>query len=84
MVDIINALFVCYDTKAVLLVRLVPEVAAISPVICSISIPPYPEKFSGYLNLYLSRAPTPDEKDQLRAIARNLASEIFDSEIAKR
>lgn len=83
MINIIGAEFVCYPSKDSTLARMAPEFPAIAPVLCSMSIPPYAGKFAGYLNLFLTRTPSDDEKDLLRDAARALASDIFDREVSR-
>ncbi|MCA1859321.1 hypothetical protein LE191_04250 [Janthinobacterium sp. HSC-3S05] len=83
VIDIIQAEFVCYESNTTPLAKMAPEFTSIAPVICSISIPPYAGKFSGYLNLFLTRQPSTEEKSILRDAARALASDIFDRELAR-
>lgn len=83
VIDIINAEFVCYETSTTLFARTEPAIAILAPVLCSISIPPYAGKFTGYMNLFLTRQPSLDEKAMLRDAARALASDIFDRELSR-
>lgn len=84
VIDIIGAEFVCYESKTTLLMKVAPGFEKISPVICSLSIPPWAGKFSGYMNLFLTRAPNLEEKNDIAFGARSLSSEIFDQEMSRR
>lgn len=83
LIEVIRAEFVCFKSETTNLGRAAPDFPAIAPYICSISIPPYAGKFSGYLNLYLTREPNDDERSMLKVATTSLASDIFDREIAR-
>lgn len=83
IIDIIQAEFICYESSTAILARNAPELIPLSPMLCSISIPPYAGKFAGYLTLFLTREPNVEEKAILRDAARALASDIFDREVAR-
>ena len=81
LIEIIRAEFVCFDSATTALGRSAPEFPLIAPWVCAMSIPPYAGKFSGYINVLLTREPTSDERAELRDAASALASDIFDREI---
>jgi hypothetical protein len=83
IIQVMSAEFACYDVATTSLAKMAPEVVGIAPIVCSISIPPYAGKFSGYLNLCLTRKPSNEEQNVLRDAARAIASDIFDRELAR-
>lgn len=83
LIEIIRAEFVCFPSESTGLGRAAPDYPPIAPYVCAMSIPPYAGKFAGYLNLFLEREPTEDEKVMLRDAASALASDIFDREITR-
>lgn len=83
LVALINGEFVCspYDTS--FNQRLAPETAAYIKYSCSNGIPASYGRFTGIITLYLNRAPRPDESEQLRIVAKNLSTLIFDTDLNK-
>jgi hypothetical protein len=82
MIDIINAQFVCVESKGTGLAQIAMGFPALAPWMCSISIPPYRTKFSGYLNVFLTRQPTQQEKVDIADAVTSLSGDIFDREIS--
>lgn len=83
IIDLINGEFVCYDYKSTPAAKIFPAAAEVIPTICSISIPPYYGRFSGYMNIYLSRKPTPDDVSFVRQLARDMSLHIYEYDVDK-
>jgi hypothetical protein len=81
IVDLINGDFVCDDYTQLGLASEMPESAEIITTVCSTGIPPYYGKFVGAVNVYLKRKPTSEEFDQLRVLAKNLSTTVYDREL---
>lgn len=83
VINLINGDFVCYDykdTPAAKLYVLNPKNIA---SVCSISIPPYYGRFTGYMNLYLTRKPVAEDLIVVRQFARDLSLRVFEVDIDK-
>ncbi len=83
IIDLINGEFVCYDYKNTPAIKIFPEAQQSVQVICSISIPPYYGRFSGYMNVYLTKKPTPEEVSIVRQIARDMSLHIYEFDVDK-
>lgn len=83
IIDLINGEFVCYDFKNTPAIRIFPEASNSISTVCSISIPPYYGRFSGYMNIYLTRKPTIDDNGIIRQIARDLSLHIYEYDVDK-
>jgi GAF domain-containing protein len=81
LVNLINGDFVCNTFKETIVAKLVPEGEKYVHTICANGIPPRYSKFAGIIGVYLSREPTPEEVDQIRTLARQLSSEIYDHDL---
>ncbi len=83
LINLINGDFVCYDFKDTPGSKLYPAAGKDIPSVCSISIPPYYGRFSGYMNLYLLRKPLPDDLIFIKQIARDISLRLYESDIDK-
>jgi len=81
LVNLINGEFVCNPFKDTIAAKLVPEGEKYVRTICANGIPPRYSKFAGIIGVYLSREPTPEEVDQIRTLAKQLSSEIYDHDL---
>jgi hypothetical protein len=84
MVSLINGEFACTPFKDSINMKLVPSLAAASPMICRVSLPPYYGDFAGYLSIVLVKVPTPSEEKELEQIVKQLASELFFKDVQRR
>lgn len=83
LINLINGDFVCYefhDTPAYKLYLPFPKNIT---YICSISIPPYYGRFSGYMNVYLTRKPENDDLTFVRQLAKDMSLRIYENDIDK-
>ena len=83
IIDLINGEFICADFKATYAIKAFPRAGDSIPTICSISIPPYYGRFSGYMNLYLVKKPTPDEISLIRQLSRDISLRIYETDVDK-
>ncbi len=60
-----------------------PRSHEVVATVCSISIPPFYGRFSGYLNIYLTKKPSPDELTLIRQVARDLSLRIYENDVDK-
>lgn len=79
MIDLINGEFVCSPFTDTIGSKIIPELAKHIHTVCANGIPPYYGKFLGIVSIYTKRAPLPEEQDQIRSIAKNLSSMIYDN-----
>ena len=82
--SLINGNFVCSKFQDTLNFRFFPDAAPSSPWVCSIAVPPGFDKsgdFVGYLNFFLSQAPTDRDQKLLDGDAIILASAIYKRDI---
>lgn len=84
MVAVINGEFVCQAYKDTINAKLAPTLAASTPVLCRISLPPYYGDFSGYVAVSLVKAPTPEEEQELEQTIKLLATDMFFRDVVKR
>lgn len=83
IINLINGEFICNEFKDTVAGKIIPRAQDTISVVCSISIPPYYGRFSGYLNLYLSKKPSPEEISIIRQIARDLSLRIYETDVDK-
>lgn len=81
IVDLINGEFVCDEYTQTGLASEMPETSKVIGYVCATGIPPYYGKFVGSVNIYLKRKPTSEEFDQLRVLARNLSTTVYEREL---
>lgn len=81
--SLINGEFSCFRVDELAIFQRVPTLGGFATTVCSISIPPYPGFFSGYVNVYLSDFPDTGEMVDIRAAIRKLSLVTFDSEFPK-
>jgi hypothetical protein len=84
LVSVLQNEFSCVRFQDTVYQRFVPEVGKKTPVICRIAIPPFYNKFAGYITIGLSQAPTRYEVDSLRIEASRLAVEIYLRDVMKK
>jgi hypothetical protein len=82
LINLINGEFVCEDFVGTYASTSLLGVSTV-PTLCSISIPPYYGRFSGYMNIYLLKVPTVDEVILVRQIARDLSLKIYEIDVDK-
>ncbi len=78
LVALINGDFVCSPFTDTLESKLKPGTSKYIHTVCSNGIPPYYGRFSGIISIYTKRVPLPEEADQIRMLAKNLSSIIYD------
>lgn len=82
MVDLINGEFVCLPFADTIGSSAFPDARNYISTTCSNGIPPYYGRFSGYINIYLSRLPTTDEVDLIRALSKRLSALIYEEDLS--
>jgi hypothetical protein len=83
LVNLINGDFVCYDFKDTPGVKFYLNSVKVVTTVCSISIPPYYGRFSGYLNMYLLRKPNADDLTLIKQLERDISLKIYETDIDK-
>ena len=83
LINLINGDFVCYDYHDTPAYKLYLPFPKNISYICSISIPPYYGRFSGYMNIYLTRKPENDDLVFIRQLARDMSLRIYENDIDK-
>lgn len=83
MIDLINGEFSCSPFKDTIAQSLMPRVGDTISSICSISIPPYYGRFSGYMNVYLYKEPSVADMSFTRQLIRDLSLKVYETDIDK-
>lgn len=83
LINLINGDFVCIDFKDAPSSKIYPNVAKNISTVCSISIPPYYGRFSGFLNIYLIKKPQNEELVYIRQLSRDISLRIYELDIDK-
>jgi hypothetical protein len=81
LIGVINGEFVCHDYSETIQAQAAPSTKKYVSSVCISGIPPYYGVFNGIVNIYLSRQPTSEEIDQIRAISRNISVLVYDTDI---
>lgn len=76
--QLINGEFICNNFKETIEYKISPSAESSVNTICSNGIPPYYGKFAGIITLYLKRAPTKEDVDQLRNLSKSTAKLVFE------
>lgn len=82
-VGLINGDFLCYTYDELIKFTRFPSITPYANYVCSISVPPYPGYFSGYINVYVTHTPSSIEISDIRSAVRKLSIEIYDNEFGK-
>lgn len=80
LVNLVNGNFVCRPYKETLAAKLVPESISMITTVCSGPIPPFYGRFSGIINIYLSREIRPVEVDQVNTLSKRLGLLIYNND----
>lgn len=83
MINLINGEFVCNDFKDTIAIKILSGASSSISMICSISIPPYYGRFSGYMTIYLLKKPNNDELNIIRQVARDISLRIYETDVDK-
>lgn len=76
LVRIINHEFVCTPWNELLRSRYIPEAGDRIVAACSVATPPSYGGFNGMITVFLSKDPTPDQKELLSLVIRGLSNTI--------
>lgn len=82
-IRIINGEFVCSPITQTHPIHAYTKLTNYATHKCSVSIPPYPGFFSGYITLFLRHQPSDSEALELKSAVRKLSIEIYDIEFGK-
>ena len=74
---ILSGQFSCTPIDKIIMTTVIPGIEKFAKSVCSTSIPPYPGKFSGYINLYVDRIPSDEELTDIETVARTFSSDVF-------
>ena len=77
IIKLINGQFSCTPFSLTLESRIYAKELDTIKAVCRSSIPSYYGYFSGYLQIYLTEAPSPEKELQLKLIAEKLANDIY-------
>lgn len=80
---IINGEFICSKLVDIAVFQRAPQLRDYSDIVCSVSLPPYPGFFSGYVNIYIKGSLVGDELADIRTAARKLAIVAYDLDVRK-
>lgn len=83
LINLINGEFVCNDFKDTHAMKTMPGAANSIYMVCALSIPPYYGRFSGYINIYLTKKPTEDDLATIRQVSRDISFHIYETDIDK-
>ena len=81
IVDIINGDFICVPYENTPFSQEMPDSTQHAQTLCVHGMPPVFGKLTGTVMFFLKRPPTSAETDQLRIIARDLSTYIYDNEL---
>jgi hypothetical protein len=81
LINLINGEFVCTDFDNTMAATIFPNASRDVEIVCSVSIPPYYGRFSGYMNVYLSRQPTPTDLIYIKQLSRDISLRVFEIDI---
>ncbi len=81
LINLINGDFVCTDFKDTIGGKIWPKAATSVTTVCSISVPPYYGRFSGYVNVYLNRKPDSSDIILLKQLMRDISLRIYEKDI---
>lgn len=81
LVDLVNGNYICTPFKETLGAKIYPKASDTITTICSLGIPPYYGKFTGYMNIYLRHKPDKDDYDMVRMMAREISNEIYNNDV---
>jgi len=84
MIAVLQNEFTCVRFQDTEHYRLFPKINKKTPIICRMAIPPFYNKFAGYITIGLSSAPTRYDVDSLRIEASRLAVEIYLRDVMKK
>jgi hypothetical protein len=84
LIGVLNNEFVCVKFESTPLSHTHPKLKTVTPVVCSIAVPPFYGRMLGILTIGLAQTPTPQEHAAIRLEATRLAVEIYLHDIAKR
>ena len=83
IVNLINNEFDCNEMKDVNINKALAKSVSATPYVCSISVPPYYGRFTGFMTIYLVKKPTSEDIAIVKQIARDLSLLIFEQDINK-
>lgn len=81
IVDLLNGVFSCVPFEVSYSAKIYPSAKGTVDTLCSIGIPPYYGKFSGYINIFLKRPPTEDELVMIKNMARDISNSIYINDV---
>lgn len=81
IINLINGEFVCNPFTDTISSKLIQDASKYVDTMCAGGIPPYYGKFTGFIDVYLSRKPTADEIDQVRTLTKLLGSSIYEQNL---
>lgn len=84
VINLINGEFTCTPFEKTIGASIMPGATNHVIKVCSISIPPYYGRFSGYMNIYLVKDPTQAELSIIRQLARDISLKIYENDVRKR
>jgi hypothetical protein len=82
VIDLINGEFVCLPFTQTIAGTIFSRAKNITTV-CSISIPPYYGRFSGYMNVYLKTSLAGTDLSIVRQLSRDISLRIYETDIDK-
>lgn len=80
LVNLVNGTFMCRPYKDTMAAKLVPDSVPIIKTVCSGPVPPYYGRFSGIINIYLTKEPRPTEVEQAKILANRLGLIIYNND----
>lgn len=80
---LMNGDFVCNKVSDIKVFQKFGDISRFADTVCSVSIPPYPGYFSGYITFYVKGSPDAFEQAEIRAAARKLSIATYDADVAK-
>jgi hypothetical protein len=78
---LMNGEFVCVKLTDIDVFQKLGDIKKFADTACSVSIPPYPGYFSGYITFYVKGTPDSTEQADIRAAARKLSIATYDTNL---
>ena len=84
VVKIINNNFICDSFSSTMAAKMYPTIGEKVSQACSMSVPPFPARFVGYVNVFLYKTLTKKEEETLKLTISTVASSIYERDVVRK